>query len=128
MTKAAQKKTHAGDQSRLTIEPGLIFHTESEAPIPLSDLSNRQLSITSEPANPIDGVIKISGSLTRTFELSGYINPDQTICFTLAGVPYTFIGAPDSEGFSGKICSNSTKPGRGGDGDEGTWSAQAPRT
>ncbi len=125
MTEAAQKKTDADDKPLATFEPGLIFSTHSDLTIPLRDLNNTQLSITPESPGP-DGVRSFKGSLI--LPLHGYITPDRVISFTVDGIPYKFIGVIGSgESMQGNIYSDSTNAGQVPDGDDGTWSAQAPR-
>jgi hypothetical protein len=125
MTEAAQKKTHADDKPIKTFDPGLIFTTQSDLTIPLRDLNNTHLSITPGSPDPA-GVRSFEGSLI--LPLFGYITPDGTISFTLKGLPYKFIGVFDSLGnMQGNIYSNSTNAGQEPNGDDGTWSAQAPR-
>lgn len=125
MTEAAQKKTDADDKPLATFEPGLLFSTQSDLTIPLGDLNNTQLSITPGSPDP-SGVRSFEGSLI--LPLFGFITPDGTISFTLEGVPYKFIGVIGSgESMQGVIYSNSPDTGQEPNGDDGTWSAQAPR-
>ena len=126
MTKAAQKKNHANDEP-LPTSDSMEFSIQSAVKVALSDLDTDRFSITYGEIEP-GGGRKIGGNLTKVFPIKGYLNPDQTISFTLGGFPYEFAGTVDSTTLmQGHINSNPTGAKHGHNSDDGTWSAQAPR-